>query len=338
MALCTSFLIASVAVNEWKIEPYSVNPMIGPSAETLLSLGAKESMLIVKENEIWRLVSAMVLHAGLIHYLLNMLALWFIGSAVEHCHGSYSSILLFVIPAIGGTILSAIFLPNYISVGASGGIFGLIGACLADIVLNWRLLFNDFVNEDNKYRHAIILIFLILDIVVNSLIGLTPYVDNFTHLGGMLFGFLCGTSTMKRVSTAFFGEENNKTCWLIAKKHTLQFIGIIITLAAMSVSFAFLITGDGATTPCKACKALSCMPFPPWADSKNKWWYCDDCGSVSADARIDPTSLQFDQLTLDCPSGSKIIVPLDTETPTDKSWLENNLPRFCREHCLNLNY
>ena len=68
---------------------------------------------------------------------------------MDHCHGSRSSILLFVVPTIGGTILSAIFFLNYISVGVRGGIFGLIGACLADILLNWGLLFNDFVNVNS---------------------------------------------------------------------------------------------------------------------------------------------------------------------------------------------
>jgi len=50
-----------------------------------------------------------------------MLALWFIGSAVEQSHGFLAAALLFILPAIGGTLLSALFLPEYISVGASGG-------------------------------------------------------------------------------------------------------------------------------------------------------------------------------------------------------------------------
>jgi membrane associated rhomboid family serine protease len=140
-------LIASIGVNGWKVEPVSINPMIGPSAETLV-------------------------HAGLIHYFLNMLALWFIGSAVEQSHGFIPAMILFILPAIGGTVLSAIFLPEYISVGASGGIFGLIGACLSDIVMNWNLIFSDFVNEGgSKKRHAMVLLILFLDIVVNCLLG-----------------------------------------------------------------------------------------------------------------------------------------------------------------------
>ena len=52
--------------------------------------------------------------------------------------------------------MSAIFLPEYISVGASGGIFGLIGACVADICINWSLLFSKHVNsndEGTRFRH-----------------------------------------------------------------------------------------------------------------------------------------------------------------------------------------
>ena len=57
-------MVTSIYLNGWKFEPLSVNPMIGPSAETLLKLGAKDSYLIVVQQEIWRIASPMVLHAG----------------------------------------------------------------------------------------------------------------------------------------------------------------------------------------------------------------------------------------------------------------------------------
>lgn len=156
--------------------------MIGPSSKTLIALGAKYSDLIVNENEIWRLITPMFLHAGLIHYVFNMMALWFVGSAVESIHGFFAASIIFTISAIGGTLLSAIFLPQFISVGASGGIFGLIGSCLADIVMNCHLLFSDFINEGQKKKsHLAILLLLLLDIAANTLLGMTPFVDNFTR-------------------------------------------------------------------------------------------------------------------------------------------------------------
>jgi membrane associated rhomboid family serine protease len=190
--VCTAALIASFAVNGWTVEPLDVNPMIGPSAETLIRMGAKDSYLIVVENEAWRLVSSIILHAGLVHYFINMLALWFVGSAIETCHGPIAAAIQFIIPAVGGTVLSAIFLPEYITVGASGGIFGYIGACLADIVMNWKLLFCDFVTENGKkHHHVMVIVILVIDIALNCIIGLTPYVDNFTRKYLGLYSGVC---------------------------------------------------------------------------------------------------------------------------------------------------
>lgn len=59
---------------------------------------------------------------------------------------------------------------------------GFIGACLADIIMNWKLLFSDIVSETGKkHRHAMVVVVLVLDILLNSIIGLTPYVDNYNR-------------------------------------------------------------------------------------------------------------------------------------------------------------
>ena len=58
----------------------------------------------------------------------------------------------------------------------------MIGACLSDIMMNWKHLFSDFVKEDGKRtRHVLVVVCLFLDIGLNCLIGLTPFVDNFTR-------------------------------------------------------------------------------------------------------------------------------------------------------------
>lgn len=107
-------MIVTFSLNDWKIEPLSVNLLIGPSAEVLIQAGARDTSLIVNEDQWFRLISPLVLHAGVIHFVINMLALWFIGAAVEQSHGFASAAILFFIPAVGGNILSAIFLPQYI--------------------------------------------------------------------------------------------------------------------------------------------------------------------------------------------------------------------------------
>jgi hypothetical protein len=152
------------------------------------------------------------------------------------------------------------------------GIFGLIGACLADIISNWGLLFSKHINKNNKGnlgRHIKVLIWLILDIILNAVVGLTPFVDNFTHMGGMLFGFCCGLSTMKRISTEFFGVEEN---WMRKLQIFLvKFFGIIFTCLCIIGAFTTLISmKDGEMFKCRRCRYVSCAPFPFWTE--DKWW------------------------------------------------------------------
>ena len=361
LMVCSVVLIISIALNGWIVEPIDVNPMIGPSAQTLIRMGAKDSYQIVNENEAWRLLSSAVLHAGLVHYFINTLALWFVGKAIETTHGMVAAAILFVIPAIGGTILSAIFLPQYITVGASGGIFGLIGACLSDIIMNWKLLFCDFVTENGtKHRHAMVVVFLLMDIALNCIIGLTPYVDNFTRksslvllclpksfnlflsqmfqiyciadLGGMFIGLLCGLSTMERLSSDFFGME--ESCWSQTKQIIVRFLGLIISIIVVVITAVILLEGDGQSNPCPSCTWLSCVPFPPWESQSDKWWYCDDCGRVTAEIIQSPSL----HLQLDCPDGTNVSVGLNADDGVDREKLERELPSYCREFCPEIDF
>jgi membrane associated rhomboid family serine protease len=324
---CKVTLIVSIALNGWQVEELDINPMIGPSANTLILMGAKDTALIVTENEFWRLISPAILHAGLVHYLVNCIALWLIGTAIETSHGTLATAVIFIISAIGGTIFSAIFLPGFITVGASGGIFGLIGACISDIIMNWKHLFSDFVTANQRRsNHLLVVFFLILDILLNCLIGLTPYVDNFTHLGGMIYGLLCGFSTMERLPSDFFGLEDS--CYARAKLITTRFLGFIISIIFIIITAVVLFTGDGINAPCPNCMWLSCVPMPPWNSQGDKWWYCDDCGRVTAEIKEKPSP----HLQLDCPGGTSVAVGLKTEQ-VNREKIEEELPSYCREFC-----
>jgi membrane associated rhomboid family serine protease len=180
--VCSVMLIVAFGVNDWKVAPLSVNPMIGPSAEALIAVGARDTRLIVEKGQWFRVFTPLVLHAGIIHYIVNSLALWFIGAAVEQSHGIVNTVVLFFVPGVGGNILSAIFLPQYISVGASGGIFGLLGGCVADIALNWNLLFIQTGEESKKEiwrRNFWAVFFLVAEIIVQIVSSLTSHSCDF---------------------------------------------------------------------------------------------------------------------------------------------------------------
>jgi membrane associated rhomboid family serine protease len=335
MTVCTICLIVSIGVNGWRVEPLTVNPMIGPSAQSLIDMGAKKTSLIVNDAEWYRLFTPMFLHAGVIHFVLNMLALWFIGYAVEQNHGFINVAILFIVPATGGTIISALFLPEYISVGASGGIFGLIGGCIADIIANWNLLFSKELNQGESFKHVKVLIWLMLDILLNVIIGLTPFVDNFTHLGGMVYGLLCGLSTLERLSKAFFGVKRGLCSKLVGT--FLRFFGVILSVFCIIITVVILAESDGKRiSNCKGCRYVSCVPFPFWADSDNKWWYCDDCELVSADARQDSDTGFYNSMELTCPDGEEVFIDLTDDRINDQQYLSKRLPNFCRDYCESL--
>lgn len=144
----------------------------------------------------------------------------------------------------------------------------------------------------------------------------------------MVYGFLCGISTIERLSADFFGMEegflNN------AKHFVLRFFGLIITLASIITTIVVLMNGDATETPCPNCTWLSCVSLPPWADSTSKWWYCDDCGRVMADVVSEPSL----HLVLHCPSGVLATVELDPdESKFDRAVVQKHLPSYCREYC-----
>jgi hypothetical protein len=144
----------------------------------------------------------------------------------------------------------------------------------------------------------------------------------------MTYGFLCGLSTIERLSADFFGIDDGFMSR--AKQLLMRYLGLLVTFVAIMSTLIVLLQSDGVTTPCPKCTWLSCVPFPPWEDEAHKWWYCDDCGRVTADIVLDPTP----RLDLFCPAGSVATVNLTEEELSDRVELKKNLASFCRTYCL----
>jgi membrane associated rhomboid family serine protease len=93
---------------------------------------------IVADGEWWRLATAPFLHYGPLHLGMNMLVLWFIGPALENYLGHWRYLLLYVVSGLAGSAGALIWSPNALTVGASGAIWGLMGAAL---ILEWRRIY-----------------------------------------------------------------------------------------------------------------------------------------------------------------------------------------------------
>ena len=82
------------------------------------------------QGEWYRLITAAFLHASMIHLLFNMLVLWFIGAPVEQAIGRGRFLAIYIVSGLAGSAGAVIFSPNVVTVGASGAIFGILGAAL----------------------------------------------------------------------------------------------------------------------------------------------------------------------------------------------------------------
>lgn len=146
--------------------------------KTLLSFGANLGLL-VKRGEIYRLLTCAFVHIGIIHLVVNMYSLYVVGSQVENFYGKIKYLLIYLISAVCGSILSIGFNDNVISAGASGAIFGLLGA-----ILYFGVKYRTYLGQTIKSQ-------VIPIILINLIIGFTtPGIDNAAHIGGLLGGVL----------------------------------------------------------------------------------------------------------------------------------------------------
>jgi membrane associated rhomboid family serine protease len=106
---------------------------LSPTANgQLTSLGRRMALLgpAVADGEWWRLVTSTFVHFGFLHIAFNMYALYLIGSVLERYVGSLRFALIYLVSGLAGSFGALILTPNALTAGASGAIFGLMGAML----------------------------------------------------------------------------------------------------------------------------------------------------------------------------------------------------------------
>jgi membrane associated rhomboid family serine protease len=155
----------------------------GGSDAALVRLGALQPILVAANHEYWRLFTAMFLHASILHILLNMYALYLFGYVIEGTLGTWRFLAIYFVAGFLASVTSFTFSdPRIAGVGASGAIFGLLGAWVA-----YNLRRRETAMGAANLRGALVLI------AINLFLGFSiPNVDNFAHLGGLVSGFVCG--------------------------------------------------------------------------------------------------------------------------------------------------
>ncbi|MHA2287167.1 MAG: rhomboid family intramembrane serine protease [Promethearchaeota archaeon] len=133
---------------------------------------------IINDLEIWRLFTSMFLHGNLLHIFSNMVSLLIFGAYLELNFPKYQFVIIYFASGLIGSLSSMLFLPlNTISLGASGAIFGLIGAAFSILII----------------RRDTPLIFLGLIYVFYFVFSsFSPGINYFAHISGLLCGLVVG--------------------------------------------------------------------------------------------------------------------------------------------------
>ncbi|KAJ0971116.1 hypothetical protein J5N97_019075 [Dioscorea zingiberensis] len=246
-------------LHRFSFQPLRQNPLLGPSSSTLDKMGALEWDKVVNQHEGWRLVTCIWLHAGVAHLLANMLSLIFIGIRLEQQFGFLRIGVIYLVSGFGGSILSSLFVRNSISVGASGSLFGLLGAMLSELITNWTIYSNK----------AAALLTLIVIIVINLAVGILPHVDNFAHIGGFISGFLLGFLLLIRPQFGWMERNNLPPESQVKSKHKVyQYVfwvaALLLLIAGFVAGLIMLFRGEDGNKHCHWCHYLSCVPTSKW--------------------------------------------------------------------------
>ncbi|MET0801317.1 MAG: rhomboid family intramembrane serine protease [Actinomycetota bacterium] len=199
--------------------------LTGPNLLDLIRLGASVGLVSIPPagdivgiatGQEWRMLTAIFLHGGILHLLMNAYALWIFGPVVEREIGRVRFLLIFLTTGLCASAASYAFAsnPQQVSVGASGAIFGVVGAFVA---YNYR--HRELALATARLRG--LLPFLILNVVLA--VGLSGVIDWRAHLGGFVAGIAAG------VVAEGWGNRATRTVLAVA-----GFIGLVVVALALA--------------------------------------------------------------------------------------------------------
>lgn len=186
-AVCTTGLIvANAAV-------FLLLSFIGRTEDAafMLEHGAMYEPYVMEGHEYYRIFTSMFLHFGINHLLNNMVMLGALGWNLEMETGRIRFLIIYFVSGIGGNLISLYYNMTHgrdvVSAGASGAVFGLMGALLYVVILNKGRI-GRLTGRGMLFMVALSLYF-----------GITSSgVDNMAHLGGLIFGFLSAVIVYRR--------------------------------------------------------------------------------------------------------------------------------------------
>ena len=160
-----------------------VSPLT-PTVDQLIRWGADSGEKVILQNQWWRIVTSAFVHIGAAHLIMNMWALWVLGTLAEAILGSYLYVGVYLVCAIAGSLTSLYWNPFAVGAGASGAIMGILGAEVGVLKFAHLPLPKEVLRSTIRS--------LVQGALLTLVIGLLPRIDNASHTGGLVCGLFLG--------------------------------------------------------------------------------------------------------------------------------------------------
>ncbi len=225
--LVTSRLLAREA---FSFEQFLLQTLtLSSDSQVLILFGAKFDLLIIA-GQVWRLITPIFVHVGFVHLLFNSYAVYAIAPQIERLFGAARFVCIYVLSGAFGVLLSFAFSP-YLSAGASGAIFGLIGA-QAIYLYRYRQALGAQGQRLFQNTLSVIVFNLVMTFTVSG-------IDIWGHLGGLLSGLALGWWTMPRYAPLI--DQNGPR--LVDQRTTRQWgttilIGVVVFVVGAALAIA----------------------------------------------------------------------------------------------------
>lgn len=221
-----TYILLGINVIVFLVDALTAFIGLGSGSTGLLTLlGAKSNQAILL-GQYWRLITPMFLHVGILHLGFNSYFLYRIGPWAERSLGTARFAAIYFLSGVAAAIASFALNSNP-SVGASGALFGVIGAMLPVLYRNRSVLANT--------RQMISSI--VMTIAINLVIGFSPGIDNWAHIGGLL----AGVGLAWLISPRFAVRERSFDLIRIVDESSPQIVWLSIVLFAVCLAAIMLL-------------------------------------------------------------------------------------------------
>lgn len=236
-------LYAVIAVNVavWLLNLWEGMSPMKPSSAELFAWGANSATAVVRDGEHWRLLTATVLHGGALHLGLNMFALWDAGRRVCRWFGNGQFLLIYLGAGLAGSALSLHFSSQQaVSVGASGAVFGVLGALLVGVYQHRASVPKAMATQLLTSQGVFVLIMLGQGFA-------RPGIDNAAHVGGLVMGAVLAWLLVELIDErASHGLRRRRQ--VMAVGATVLMVGMLVGLARPGVDHRQLFDAQARLT------------------------------------------------------------------------------------------